>query len=131
MNEIKLKPCPFCGEAPTTAVINGIENYPQFLISCPNCNVKRIVNLDEFAPFDTASYTIDKAVDLWNNRTVRVNHGTWLHNYDENGDFITLCSVCGKPDALSRDDYSCRGGKIRDNDSNYCPNCGAKMDGGD
>ncbi len=57
-----------------------------------------------------------------------VRHGRWVYDYD--GDY-EKCTCCGIPDALSRNDYEYRGGKIRDNNSFYCPNCGAKMDGGD
>jgi len=61
-----------------------------------------------------------------------VRHGEWECRYDEEyDDYINCCSVCGEPDALSRSDYNYRGGKIRENDSNYCPACGAKMDGDD
>lgn len=62
---------------------------------------------------------------------VPVKHGKWNYkNYEDFG-YVPCCSVCGEPDALSRDDYAYRGGKIRDNHSDYCPNCGAKMDGGE
>ena len=44
-----------------------------------------------------------------------VRHGEWeFHDTDENDMVIVKCSACG------RKQY---GG------SNYCPNCGAKMDG--
>jgi len=56
-----------------------------------------------------------------------VKYGKW--EYDDEG--VPRCSICGASDAISREDYEYRGGKIRDNDSCYCPNCGAKMDGGD
>ncbi len=54
-----------------------------------------------------------------------VKHGKWEYRDDD----IPCCSICGEPDALSRDDYEHRGGKIRDNNSLFCSNCGAKMDG--
>ena len=60
---------------------------------------------------------------------VPVRHGKWKN--DEDFDYVPCCSICGEPDALSRNDYNYRGGKIRDNNSNYCPDCGAKMDRGD
>ncbi len=62
---------------------------------------------------------------------VPVKHGKWKYKNDEDFDYVPCCSICGEPDALSRNDYNYRGGKIRDNNSNYCPNCGAKMDGGE
>ncbi len=46
-----------------------------------------------------------------------VKHGEWLpHNCDDDDLFYSSCSVCGK-EGYSTD--------------NFCPNCGAKMDGGD
>lgn len=60
-----------------------------------------------------------------------VRHGKWINKWSDNYDgYCNKCSLCGEYDALSRDDYEFRGGKIRDNNSNYCPNCGAIMDGG-
>lgn len=48
--------------------------------------------------------------------------GRWV--YDNHG--APCCSICGGVDALDREEYLIRD-KIRDNASNYCPNCGAKM----
>lgn len=42
-----------------------------------------------------------------------VVHGRWVYNP---GDNIPYCSECMMP---------------QDSECNYCPNCGAKMDGGD
>lgn len=71
--------------------------------------------------------------EKWNRRAenkMSVQSASWEFRYDvDYDDELHCCSICGQPDALSRDDYSYRGGKIRDNDSNYCPNCGAKMNG--
>ena len=48
---------------------------------------------------------------------VEVVHGRWEERYAPNGKYVAwdgfYCSVCGKQAAKS----------------NYCPNCGAKMDG--
>ena len=46
---------------------------------------------------------------------VEVVHGRWKHQY-EKGMSYKVCSICG-----------CRNGL--DLKFNYCPNCGAKMDG--
>ncbi len=49
-------------------------------------------------------------------------HGSWVTGENEDdGDFIIKCSICGKR-APTDGDY-------RYYLSNYCPNCGAKMDG--
>ena len=46
---------------------------------------------------------------------VEVVHGRWKHHY-EKGTSYKVCSICG-----------CRNGlELK---FNYCPNCGAKMDG--
>ena len=46
---------------------------------------------------------------------VEVRHGRWLfHDTDENDMTIVKCSECGRKRYFG---------------ANYCPNCGAKMDG--
>ena len=46
---------------------------------------------------------------------VEVRHGEWLfHDTDENDMTIVKCSECGRKRYFG---------------ANYCPNCGAKMDG--
>lgn len=50
-------------------------------------------------------------------------HGCWVTGENEDdGDFIIKCSICGKR-APTDGDY-------RYYLSNYCPHCGATMDGG-
>ena len=46
-----------------------------------------------------------------------VVHGNWIR-IDTDGEAISKCSVCKFPVSTFW------------NESNYCPNCGAKMDGG-
>ena len=63
---------------------------------------------------------IDKAPTI---DAVPVRHGHWIMNeYDE-----LYCSICGDIASLDSGEYFYRG-KIRFDDSFYCPNCGAKMD---
>lgn len=45
-----------------------------------------------------------------------VRHGHWIVFKDENGIFRNKCSACGSP---MRKGYK---------QTNFCPNCGAKMD---
>lgn len=72
-----------------------------------------------------ADIIYDRIEGLLPIETEFVKHGEWVYDYDRD---CIKCSLCGEYDALSRDDYSYRGGKIRDNHSAFCPNCGAKMD---
>ena len=52
---------------------------------------------------------------------VEVVHGRWIVEVD--GNFRNVkCSACGK-------DYACHTGMLQLQNLNYCPNCGAKMDG--
>ena len=46
----------------------------------------------------------------------KVKHGKWTDN-EIQGSMLSKCSLCG---------YPCGAYTL-----NYCPNCGAKMDGGD
>lgn len=50
-----------------------------------------------------------------------VRHGRWIDGEDNYGSYVT-CSTC-------KEDFVCwEADCVR---TNYCPNCGAKMDGGD
>ena len=65
---------------------------------------------------DDAERTCDRIIDIPSADVVPVRHGHWIsinsYPYEE-------CSVCGE----THDTVRCL--------DNYCPNCGAKMDGGD
>ena len=49
-----------------------------------------------------------------------VRHGRWIESDDEYVGMFLKCSVCGE-DFVSREADFAR--------TNYCPNCGARMDG--
>lgn len=53
---------------------------------------------------------------------VPVVHGRWLECEDGWGDTHYQCSECGE-------EWNLDAGTPEENDMNYCPNCGAKMDG--
>ena len=101
-------------------------------------NKKWLIDADEFKMFledvrqdyleedtfssDFAAKVIETVQDeyLTNAPTVdavEVVHGRWEEQYTPNGKYVAwdgfYCSICGKQSAKS----------------NYCPNCGAKMDG--
>lgn len=77
-----------------------------------------IKNLKYFAP-EHYSGLIDNLITKQPAADVApVRHGRWV-----NENFYTHCSVCGN--MAIYDKYS------REVESNYCPNCGCRMDGGD
>ena len=55
---------------------------------------------------------------------VAVVHGRWLEQEAPNMDTYYDCSACGESFCFIE-------GSPKDNLYTYCPNCGAKMDGGD
>ena len=56
----------------------------------------------------------------------RVRHGRWKKSEDDYSCLnIIRCSVCGEEWCFEVDD------DVKDMNYNYCPNCGAKMDGED
>lgn len=48
-----------------------------------------------------------------------VRHGRWIEFVNEDGYLDLRCSLCGEEQHVTFVRF------------NYCPNCGAKMDGGD
>lgn len=51
-----------------------------------------------------------------------VRHAEWDCIYDDGG--VYRCSACGE-------EWYLEAGTPKENNMNYCPTCGAKMDGGD
>lgn len=86
----------------------------------------------DFTEYADYSNVIDMIDDAPTVDVQEVKHGHWidkgvLENYprpDINVYHLLWCSECG---ALHRVRHYCEGGWIN---ANYCPNCGAKMDGG-
>ena len=68
MSEIKLKPCPFCGNR----VLLARDNYGKYLIECENCSLLfgiRVENGTELVDGWRATInTIEEATKLWNRR---------------------------------------------------------------
>lgn len=64
MNEVKLKPCPFCG-----GEAGIIDIYGKYAVSCKECNAKA----------ETAG-TMDGAAKAWNKRN---GHQTYREYFEE------------------------------------------------
>lgn len=58
-----------------------------------------------------------------------VRHGEWIERYSPGGVRLCECSVCGTS-AISQIDDTW-GYVIDYYETDFCPNCGAKMDGGE
>ena len=107
----ELKPCPFCGgEAVISVDPDAVEDtqgrrwaYNAVCIRC--CATSGL------------TYTSQKAKEAWNRRA-EVVYGRWVTHYRSGttvaeGYVSTCCDMWNN------------------RKSNYCPHCGAKMDGGD
>jgi hypothetical protein len=114
----ELKPCPFCGGE---AMIKQDIRYPRYgehagkAITAyePICVNTNCIMYNQDGNYFT---TKEEAVRAWNNRldVQETKHGKWLINCDG---YYPYCSECGnEPQGRAMTDY--------------CPNCGAKMDGG-
>ena len=80
-------------------------------IECPGCPEPEF--LDEFLALVASAPTAD---------AVPVVHGTWKTVEDWDGDEHYECSVCGE-------EWFLEAGDPKSNNMNYCPHCGARMDG--
>ena len=100
-----LKPCPFCG-----GKANLREYQIDFRVMCSECGCRAKLCSTE-----------KEAVEAWNRReetvkdqpaadVMEVRHGRWIEDHE-----FFKCSECGY-----LTDYRL---------SNFCPDCGAKMDG--
>ena len=136
MNE--LKPCPFCGgtklkidRKSRLAGWNGLDMRVEmhtYSVRCNTCHARggavggRVMNerftrcaqLPDWATTDNALE--EKAIEAWNRRG-DVVHGRWVTHYRS-----------GTPVAEGYVSTCCDMWNNRKSD--YCPNCGAKMDGG-
>lgn len=108
----KLKPCPFCGgEAeviPHKFFCSDLNDWKteSYGVACKSCNTYG------YQFFGCKRH----AIKAWNRRVndAPVRHGRWIASHDE----FCACSICKYPVYVGW------------NQTNYCPNCGAKMDGG-
>lgn len=88
--------------------------------SCKGCNIYTLATMLRRGTFDglmNGNRSINPAADV-----VEVKHGRWKEVEWQFGDVYYDCSVCGESFCLIE-------GTPTDNLYNYCPNCGAKMDG--
>ena len=102
-----LKPCPFCGSKARLFVNGGVR------VICSKCHVGTMILTDNM---EYESNAVETVIEAWNRRA-EVVHGRWVTHYRS-----------GTPVAEGYVSTCCDMWNNRK--SNYCPHCGAKMDGG-
>lgn len=70
----------------------------------------------------TKNIAINEIKNLPTADVVEVKHGEWIEKEEVYGDVYYTCSNCNN-------DWTTIDGTPQDNFMDYCPNCGAKMDG--
>ena len=103
---------------------------------------KNVMTMDEYIKRETAieaimsdppdahyqSWYAEKINEIPAAEVAPVRHGRWIMKKTSAGASYTVCSYCNAS-VKYNDEY---GTVIMNlNGANYCPNCGAKMDGGD
>lgn len=110
-----LKPCPFCGGEAVLKELHHVPNGYDYTPTClnPSCAgriTKKWINKED-------------AIKAWNRRTEpERKKGEWLYKPNEYDDDTYECSQCGEPWTLIE-------GTPKENNMNFCPNCGAEMRG--
>ena len=101
LNELKLKPCPFCGADAGFFVNDGVR------VMCKACGAQTMTLIDNNIDVDGGA--VKRVLDRWNKREESKVIDT--HTF--------LCDgflKCGKCHAVVRQDY------------NFCPKCGVRID---
>ncbi|MCM1271769.1 MAG: hypothetical protein NC247_14295 [Ruminococcus flavefaciens] len=75
---------------------------------------------------ETVMEYLDEIADTFPIHADPVRHEEWLESRSPSGTPLCYCSICGDS-ALSQDDAM--GYPIEYYTTDFCPNCGAKMDG--
>ena len=73
MNEIKLKPCPFCKTMPYTSIESADGKKIKGYIQCnePDCGAKidfEYRSKNGFLTFDEVKEALNKTIEAWNRR---------------------------------------------------------------
>ena len=68
-------------------------------------------------------YAIDRLNEIPAADVAPVVHAKWKEESPDylDGDSVYICSICGET-------WNLEAGTPKENNMNYCPNCGAKMD---
>lgn len=118
----ELKPCPFCGKRAMKTKHQDYANPSIFTygVSCMGCEIKT----------NPWHETEQEAVDVWNGRA---NEATWIrHDPDPEAMEAFHKMGIGKGMGVNSIYWTCsRCGCWGTPHQNFCPNCGARMKGGE
>lgn len=114
MDEIKLKPCPFCGRTDTLIIREVSQrlddtDIKQYTVICNTSGD----NAGCGANCGYRHFTKQDAIEVWNKRAEKT--GKWIIKKDRFNSPYAVCSECGANN---------RAGNFK-----YCFDCGAKMEG--
>lgn len=82
-----------------------------------------LANGDKDSIFTRDAQALREAAEMLEKSEI-VRHGRWIEQEGYDGDVCWDCSVCGES-------WSLIDGTPADNGMDFCPHCGAKMDGGE
>lgn len=102
------------------AIINRIKEYALDIYGIDLDDPSQFTGKSVYERFCEGLYEATEVVNaIPSTDVVPMIHGNWKG-------YFPYCSVCGE-EALSRDNGTLHGSYFL---TDYCPNCGAKMDGG-
>lgn len=61
----ELKPCPFCGGEPYTAIGKDAQ-FLTLKVACYKCCIKREISFNAGAKFEDVQAAINEVIELWN-----------------------------------------------------------------
>lgn len=112
-----LKQCPFCG-ADVEIFYTGLGANYQYTIKHPRWQKNGCIFDDGKTVYANSP---EKAAEMWNRRTENgktelIRHGHWIW-FEPYGALLTHCRKCSECGEIKAQEAT-----------NFCPNCGAKMD---
>lgn len=123
MKNEKLKPCPFCGgEAVIYHQSSKYTEHDGNYVYCMNCRIRTPLFICFGDTGKTYADTKAEAFNAWNRRAAEEKHGEWIEAEDDLGYTVYKCSNCKEEFVID----DCTPKEIG---YNYCPSCGARMDG--